>query len=101
MINILIFVCGLLIYAGYGLWGLAYLLGATLLSYLTGLLTRHRRWVMWVSIALNTLALLAVKLEPVTGFGILAPLGISYFTMQLISYNVDVYKEKSSLQYCI
>lgn len=94
MIHILIFLAGLLVYAGYGLDGLAYLLGATVVSYAAGLLTPRHRWVMWLCVGLNALMLLAVKLDGYTGFGILAPLGISYFTLQLISYNVDIYKEK-------
>jgi len=37
--NIVIFVLGLLIYAGYGLPGLAYLVASTLVSYLVALAT--------------------------------------------------------------
>ena len=49
---------------------------------------------MWICVGLNVLMLTAVKLDEVTGFGILAPLGISYFTLKIISYNVDVYRGK-------
>jgi len=92
--NIVIFVLGLLIYAGYGLPGLAYLVASTLVSYLVALATPKHRWAMWLSVAANAALLLLVKLEPCTGLGILAPMGISYFALRLISYNIDVYKGK-------
>ena len=92
IVNILIFLAGLVIYAGYGWVGLAYLLGATALSYLAGLLIPKHRWVMWLSVAANAAVLVIVKLQPVTGWEFLAPMGLSYFTLQIISYNVDIYK---------
>lgn len=92
--NVLIFIAGLLVYAGYGLSGIIYLAAAILISYGAGLLTKRCRWVMWVSVGLNALMLTLVKLQPVTGWSVLAPLGISYFTLQIISYNVDVYRGK-------
>lgn len=94
IINVLIFLVGLLVYAGYGVPGLVYLLAVTLVTYGAGLLIPKHRWVMWVSVGLNAAALVAVKLQPVLGFELLAPLGISYFTFQVISYNADIYRGK-------
>ncbi len=94
IVNVLIFIFGLAVYAGYGLPGLAYLLGATALSYGAGLLIPKHRWVMWISIVLNALALLAVKAQPLLGWEFVAPLGISYFTLQIIAYNADIYRGK-------
>ena len=53
IINILIFFAGLLVYAGYGIPGLVYLLGATALSYGAGLLIPKRKWIFWVTMGLN------------------------------------------------
>ena len=92
--NVLIFIAGLLVYAGYGLSGIIYLAAAILISYGAGLLTKRCRWIVWISVGLNALMLTLVKLQPVTGWSVLAPLGISYFTLQIISYNVDVYRGK-------
>ncbi|MBR3972819.1 MAG: MBOAT family protein [Oscillospiraceae bacterium] len=94
MINFLIFLAGLAIYAGYGIPGLAYLMAATAISYIAGLLIPKHRWVMHVSVILNAAMLVAVKLQPVTGMEILAPMGVSYFTLQIISYHVDLYRGK-------
>ena len=94
VVNILIFLIGLLIYAGYGWAGLAYLAAAVLLSYGVALLASKARWLTWVWIVINGLMLLMLKLQPVTGLSLLAPMGVSYFTLQIISYNVDVYKGK-------
>ena len=92
--NILIFAAGLAVYAGYGLPGLIYLLGATALSYGAGRLIPKYKWVLWISVGLNSLALLAVKAQPLLGWKFLAPVGISYFTLQIIAYNADIYRGK-------
>ena len=94
IVNILIFLIGLLIYAGYGWAGLAYLAAAALLSYGTALLAKKVPWLTWVWIVLNAAMLLMLKLQQVTGISLLAPMGVSYFTLQIISYNVDVYRGK-------
>ena len=94
MINILIFLLGLVVYAGYGIPGLAYLLGATVISYGAGLLIPKHKWVLWVSVLLNAAALLVVKAQPLLGWEFVAPLGISYFTLQIIAYNADIYRGK-------
>ena len=47
--NILIFIVGLSVYAGYGWAGFAYLAAAVLISYGAGLLTKKAKWVMWIS----------------------------------------------------
>ena len=94
IVNVLIFLIGIAVYAGYGIGGLGYLLSATLISYGAALFTKKHRWIAWVSIILNAGMLTAVKLQPLTGFPILSVMGISYFTLQIISYNVDVYKGK-------
>ena len=101
--NILLFIVGLLVYAGYGLTGLAFLAGATLLSFIIGLLIPKRKWLLWVGVCLSALYLLLLKLQPVTGFSLLAPMGISYFTLRIIGYMADVYKgmppEKNLFRY--
>ena len=94
MINILIFLLGLVVYAGYGIPGLAYLLGATVISYGAGLLIPKHKWVLWISVLLNAAALLVVKAQPLLGWEFVAPLGISYFTLQIIAYNADIYRGK-------
>lgn len=94
MMNVLIFLAGLAVYAGYGLPGLGYLVIATLLSYGVGLLTRRLRWSMWIAVAANGVMLVLLKLRPITGMELISALGVSYFSLQLISYNVDVWKGK-------
>ena len=94
MMNIFIFLAGLAVYAGYGIPGLCYLAAATLLSYAAALLTPRLRPMMWVSVAANALMLVLLKLQPVTGMELISAMGVSYFSLQLISYNVDVWKGK-------
>ncbi|MCD7751942.1 MAG: hypothetical protein LUI10_09435 [Lachnospiraceae bacterium] len=93
-IQVLILLAGLLIYAGYGIYGLGWLAAAVLVTYLAGLALPKHKWLLWPVIVVNAVLLITIKLQPVTGFGILAPFGVSYFTLQMISYLADVRKEK-------
>ncbi|MCM1541252.1 MAG: hypothetical protein NC121_08320 [Blautia sp.] len=94
MINLVLFIIGLAVYAGYGI-SILYLLAVTLLSYLAGRLIPKRRWVMWVSTVVQVLLLLFLRVRhwlpypPIT-----APLGISYFTLQIMAYHIDLYNGK-------
>lgn len=94
MMNLIIFILGIAVYAGFGI-SVLYLLAVTLLSYLAGRLIPGHRWVMWVCTALQALLLLLLRVQhwlpwqPIT-----APIGISYFTLQIIAYHVDLYRGK-------
>ena len=94
VVNVLIFMAGLAIIASRGIAGFLYILSAVLLSYGAGLLTRKHRWVFWISAAVNAAMLLVQKFQGIWGVNLLTVLGLSYFTLQIIAYNADVYKGK-------
>ena len=92
--NLLVFLVGLVIYAGYGLPGLAYLLASTFFAYAVGRLLPKRRFLFWPWLVLNTALLLLLRLQEPLGFSFFSVMGISYFTLQLISYEADIYRGK-------
>ena len=92
--NIVIFLAGLAVYAGYGLAGFGYLAAAVVLSYAAGRLMPRYPWMMWVSAVTQGLMLVAVKLQPVTGMELISVMGISYFTLKILSYHADLYRGK-------
>ena len=92
LLNHFLFIFGLLVYAGYGIPGFCYLAVAVTLAYTLGRLIPRHKWLLWPGVVLPGLWLLLIKLQPVTGISLLAPLGISYFTLRIISYMADVYK---------
>lgn len=94
IVNVLIFLIGLLVYAGYGLAGFAYLAAATAMSFAAGLLIKRWKGIMWIAVGLNAGMLLLFKVQSLTGWVLPAVFGVSYFTLQIISYLVDVYKGK-------
>lgn len=82
------------VYAGFGL-SVLYLLTVTLISYLVGLLIPKHRWVMWGSTILQTFLLCLLRMKHLLPYSsIIAPIGISYFTLQIIVYHVDLYRGK-------
>ena len=94
ILKILILLVSLLAYGSYGLPGLGCLMAATAVSYLAGRLYQKAPWLTWLSITVTGLSLVLLKLEPYTSWGLLAPMGVSYFTLRLISYNADVARGK-------
>ena len=92
--NVLILLAGLVIYAGYGIWGLVWLLAATGISYGLGLLIPKYKWTMYLGVTAQAIILVLLKLQPVTGMELFAPLGVSYFSLHIISYLVDIYRGK-------
>lgn len=106
IVNMIIFFVGLAVYAGHGI-SVLYLLAMTLLSYLAGLVIPRYRFVMWVSVILQASLLLLLRLRHLLPFpSPAAPIGISYFTLQIIAYHVDLYRgnyapEKNILKFAL
>ena len=94
ILNVLILLAGLMVYAGYGYLGLIWLLAATGISYILGRCIPKCKWLMWVGVVLQAILLVLLKLQPITGTNLLAPMGVSYFSLQIISYLVDIYRGK-------
>lgn len=102
----ILFIVGLVVYAGYGI-SVLYLFAIILLSYLAGLLIPKYRVVMWISTILQVFLLLLLRAQHLLPYPtIIAPIGISYFTLQIIAYHVDLYRgsyapEKNILKFAL
>lgn len=94
IVTVLTFLAGLAVYAGYGIPGLMYLLVMTAASYLAALVISQYKIFLWIMAAVNGAFLVTVKLLPLSGMEFAAPLGISYFTLRILSYCVDVCRGK-------
>ena len=87
-------------------WSVPYLIGYLLFSAVTTYLygkwaekhKEHGKAVLALVILANLAVLLTVKFASLAGISILAPIGISFYTLQVIAYCVDVYKGKTEAQ---
>ena len=87
-------------------WSVPYLIGYLLFSAVTTYFygkwadkhKEHGTVLLALVILANLAVLLTVKFAPLAGISILAPMGISFYTLQVIAYCVDVYKGKAEAQ---
>lgn len=87
-----------------GFENIIYILFSTFISYLAGLgiqKRKNKKAILFTTIGINSFILIVMKLVPyitqISQFkeiNLLVPLGISYYTFQIISYIIDVYREK-------
>lgn len=79
-----------------------YLLFSAVTTFLYGKWTEkhkeHGKALLALVIFANLAVLLTVKFAPLAGISILAPMGISFYTLQVIAYCVDVYQGKTEAQ---
>ena len=94
--NALLLIVSILLYASFGWQSLFYVFFSIIITFIAGkhLNGKHKKAVLISTIVVNLAILIFMKVLPYTNLSILAPLGISYYTLQIISYLVDVYKGK-------
>lgn len=94
--NVLLLLASIIIYASFGIQSLLYVFFSIITTFIAAkyLKTKHKKLILSGTIIVNLAILVFMKFLPYTNFSILAPLGISYYTLQIISYLVDVYKGK-------
>lgn len=94
--NVLLLIVSILLYASFGWQSLFYVFFSIITTFVAAkhLQGKHKKTILVGTIVVNLAILVFMKVLPYTEFSILAPLGISYYTLQIISYIVDVYKGK-------
>lgn len=94
--NALLLIASILIYFSFGIKPFLFIVFSTLSTYIVGRYVKGRKWLLIISIIVNVLILGYFKffIGYWNGLKLIVPLGISYYTLQVISYLVDVYKGK-------
>lgn len=115
MFNILLLIFSILIYASFGIENLIYILISVITTFYTGKKINHKKnkTLLIFTIILNLSIFIFFKFYQFNNFfgiyeniSLFIPLGIAYYTLQSISYLIDVYRnkieaEKNFLIYCI
>ncbi len=93
-----VLLAGLAIYLTYGIWGAVMLLLMSVICFVTGLFVYRRKWLLIAGTAVTALPLLLLKTAPLTGLSLAFSFGLSYFSLQMISYIGDVYMGKTEAE---
>ena len=92
--EILLFLTGMLLYLDHGIIPLCEILIISIIVYGIGIYMARKRWLYWPGLVVCLAPLFLLKLNEVVPTGIMLPFGLSYFSLQLISYLTDIYKAK-------
>ena len=92
--NIILLILSIAIYLSYGIPNVIYILFSMLTSFTAAKYVKNNKKILAITITINAAILIFMKFLPYTNLSIVAPLGIAYYTLQVISYLVDVYKGK-------
>lgn len=88
-------IISVLVYSSLGVKSLIYIVISTITTYIAGLLfekNKHKKLILIVTLVINIGILVIIKSELIKN--IIVPLGVSYYTFQVVSYLIDVYRNK-------
>ena len=104
IMNVLLLIGSILIYLSFGIKNFIFILFSILTAYIAARLfkKKYKKTILITTIVLNAAILIFIRFLPITKniftqintLNILIPLGISYYSLQVISYLIDVYKGK-------
>lgn len=84
-----------LVYSSLGIKSLIYIVISTITTYIAGLLfqkNKYKKLILVITLVINIGILVVIKSELIKN--IIVPLGVSYYTFQVVSYLIDVYRNK-------
>ncbi|MGE5455810.1 MAG: MBOAT family O-acyltransferase [Ignavibacteriales bacterium] len=104
LVNMMLLILSIVIYASFGITNLIFIMFSIFTSYIATrcFKSKYKKTILILTIVANASILLVIKFitfqngmfSQLLNFNVMVPLGVSYYTLQVISYLVDVYKGK-------